>query len=367
LRLVFVTNGYPVGGSENQLIRVAGALAQAGAQLRVISVLPSEELEERLAGYGIDVISLKIRSPARSLTAMVSGYRVLRRNPADALVCFDYQSIMLGRLAGRIARFRPIISSIRNEHFGSRLRELLTRFTDQLGAVTVTNSELVAGSLLSRGIVAAGRLRVIPNGLDLAGYPEPAGRSGGPEGGGRPFRWLAAGRLVEQKDYPNLLHAWARCQPQAGKAMLTIAGDGPLLADLRQLVAELEVSDSVDFVGRTNALSTLMAASDALVLSSRWEGLPNVIMEAFASGIPVVATDVGGVRELVDDGENGHLAPPQDPAALSEAMIRLQGAPPGTRGEMGRRGRRLIELKYGLEQVTALWADLIVVEVARAR
>jgi len=152
-----------------------------------------------------------------------------------------------------------------------------------------------------------------------------------------------------KKDYPTLLRAFAR---QRG-AVLLIAGDGPQEAELRALARELAVD--ARFLGRVDEMPALMNAADALVLSSVVEGLPMALIEAAASGLPAVATDVGGVREVVLDGHTGFVAPPRDPAALAAAMARLAALSPQERARMGVAARAHAVARFDLKLVAAEW------------
>jgi glycosyltransferase involved in cell wall biosynthesis len=149
--------------------------------------------------------------------------------------------------------------------------------------------------------------------------------------------FLAVGRLHRQKDYPTLLEALARLKTTGAPGpLLLIAGDGPERPRLEELATSLGLlSDDVRFLGPQQDVPTLMAIADGLVMSSLWEGLPYVLLEAMAAGLPIVATDVGGNREVVRDNVNGLLVPKEDPAALAAALHHL-GLDPRSASAMAR-------------------------------
>jgi glycosyltransferase involved in cell wall biosynthesis len=350
-------------------MRVAESLKCAGDDVRVLSLLRSELLVRRLERAGIPVGVLTIRGPVRALSAVLSGVRHIRRERPQVLICFDYQSTVLGRVAARAGGASAHISSIRNERFGGRRRERILALTDRLCDVTVANSRIVADSLIERRIVPAGRLEVIPNGIDVEGFSSSAGtrescRSdlGLPDGA---FVWLAVGRLWKQKNFAGLIRSFAASRSAGEGAVLVIAGDGPLRPELQALAGDLGVEDAVRFLGRRDDPSGLMHAADALVLSSDWEGLPNVVLEAFACGLPVLATRVGGVPELVIPGSTGLLAVPGDTASLTVEMDRMSSMPAEARRRLGEAGRKLVEEKYRLDRVSQSWSDLIDIHLDR--
>ena len=155
--------------------------------------------------------------------------------------------------------------------------------------------------------------------------------------------WLAIGRLTEQKAYPNLLRAFSTVVDSLPRSKLVVVGRGPLRAELESLVQAWELRDRVSFLGFRDDVPELLAAADALIMGSRYEGMPNAVVEALASELPVVATNVGAIPELIEEGVNGYLVPPSDPQALSRAMTKLAMAPRRERLEMGRRGRTSFE------------------------
>ena len=134
-------------------------------------------------------------------------------------------------------------------------------------------------------------------------------------------------RFRPSKDHATLLRAFARLAPDYPRLHLALVGDGPLEPTLRRLAAELGVADRVVFAGPVPGALRPQIAFDVAVLSSTAEGFPNVVVEALAAGVPVVATDVGGVRDSVEDGRTGLLVPPRDPEALAQAVARLLADP----------------------------------------
>jgi len=362
-RVALVTNGLTLAGAETQLVRLATALHHHGDEVRLLSILPTEAFAEELAALDITVVHAHLRRGMRGASAIEDGTRMLRSWRPDVLISFVYQANIVGRIAGRLAGVPVIISSIRNEHFGGRARELLMRATDRLCTLTTTNSELAAASLVRRGIVAGHRLVVVPNAVDPAPFQRAEAaraatrqRLGLADG---QFLWLAAGRLEPQKDYPTLLEALARLDPPHGGDQLLIAGQGDLGPELEAQAARLGLARRCRFLGVRADIPELVAACDAVVLSSRWEGLPNVVMEAMAGGRPVVATRAGGTPELVDDGGSGILVDPGEPRALAAAMAGVAGAPDDRRRAMGARGRAIVVERYSPPVVAERWLTLL--------
>jgi glycosyltransferase involved in cell wall biosynthesis len=359
----FLTTSLAPNGAQTQLVRVATQLRKRGWRVSVISMMPPEAFLAELAAAGIPVASLGMARGAAEARALLQAVELLRELRPHVLVSFMFHANLLGRIAGRLAAVPVVVSSIRNETFGGRLRERVERGTAWLADAVTTNSRLAAASLVRRGVVAPNRIRVIPNALAANAFAadNPAARDllrGDLRLAADDFVWLAAGRLEEQKDFPTLLAAMGRLSGEHPRARLLIAGGGPLLGPLRQLTSQFGVADRVRFLGFRTDFGALLNACDAFALSSAWEGLPNVVLEAAAAGRPVVATRVGGVPELVEDGATGFVVPPRDPEALAGAMRRLMELPSRARRRMAEDGRAHLAAEFGLERVVGMWEEL---------
>jgi glycosyltransferase involved in cell wall biosynthesis len=172
---------------------------------------------------------------------------------------------------------------------------------------------------------------------------------------GSEFLWLSVGRLEPVKDYPTLLRALALTPHDA---RLVIAGGGPLEGELVRMVAGMGLENRVRFLGFEPDVLRWMQAADGFVLSSVWEGLPMVLLEAAACALPAVATDIPGTREVMADGHSGWLTTPVDATALAGAMNRMIQLPPEERRAMGERARQGIIERYSLEAVLDRWEAL---------
>jgi glycosyltransferase involved in cell wall biosynthesis len=219
-------------------------------------------------------------------------------------------------------------------------------------------SHATAEAHLVAGMVEADHLSVLGNGIEVDAWRPDAQvraimrRELGLAG---EFLWIAVGRLEPVKDYPAMLQALAG-QPET--ARLLVLGAGPLKTDLVQLAARLGLERRVRFQGFEPNVKRWIQAADGFVLSSRYEGLPMVMLEAGACGLPAVATDVPGTREVIADGKNGWLAPAGDPQALAAAMARLMRAPIEERRAMGERARQRVAVRFSLDNVLDRWERL---------
>ena len=162
-----------------------------------------------------------------------------------------------------------------------------------------------------------------------------------------------------------MLRAFARVRERYPQTALLLVGKGSLQQETEALVESLGLEGHARFLGVRNDVSAVMGAADGYVMSSAWEGMPMVLLEAAAAGLPIVATRVGGNQEVVQDGESGFLVPPRQPENLAEAMIRLMQFPELQRRSMGDRARAHVRANYGLDRVVERWEELYREALAR--
>ncbi len=359
-RILLFSTSLGMGGADRQILHLTRYLLARGYETRLVSMTPLREMGQHAVTEGLPVISLDMRRGPADWRAIRRLVEILQDWQPHLLTTFIYHANILGRIAGRWSGVPLIVTSIRSERNGNALRDWMMRRTNWMDDCCTTNSQQVADSLCRRGLLNAQKVRVIPNGVDVASLsakaderPRIRGELGVTE---TEFLWLAIGRLTPQKDYPTLLQAF---QPLASAPVrLLIAGRGELADAMQQLAAELGIGSRVRFLGVRHDVAALLAAADGFVLSSRWEGMPNVVMEALAAGTPVVATRVGGVPELVQSGRNGLLAPAGDPSGLSQAMRQLMSLSGEERRHMGMNGREHVAAHYSLRAVADQWLAL---------
>jgi glycosyltransferase involved in cell wall biosynthesis len=269
--------------------------------------------------------------PLRDLLALVAIVRLLRRTRPSVLHTHSSKAGMLGRLAGRVAGVPVVVHTVHGWSFHDEMHQLTRaayvaaeRLAARLSDALVVVTELDRRKGLRHGIGGVGQYHVIRSGIDVEAFASathPAGRSG--DG-------LTVGsitRLSEQKDPETLVRAMSEVLLQRPEVRGVVVGDGPLRTTVERLVQDLGLVGRIELLGARNDIAELLVTFDVFVLSSRWEGLPRVVIEAMASGTPVVATAVDGVVEVLAHQKNGLLVPPGDPKALADAIVRLLDHP----------------------------------------
>jgi glycosyltransferase involved in cell wall biosynthesis len=352
VRLLYVLTHLAYGGAETQVVELARRFAGRGRTVEVLSLMPVDGLTDRLDEAGVSWSSLGVPrgvwSP-RLVSGVVAAYRRFR---PDVVHSHTLPANFAARAARAIQGVPVLITSCHNLTEGGAARMAFYRVSDRLADVTTNCSVSAVERYVRIGAVPAGRIRYVPNGIDTERFRPDAAlreRVRASLGVGDAFVWLAVGRMTEQKDWPTMIEA-ARSLP-AGDQLLVV-GDGELADDVRARVQTL--GERGRWLGVRADVDDLMKAADGFVSSSAWEGLPVVLLEAAASGLPIAATRVGGNDQVVLDGESGVLVPAADPGALADAMTRVRGDGSG----MGLRGRAHVEASFGMDAVVAQWDAL---------
>jgi len=363
-----------IGGPAKQVTELAKGLS-AELRVRVAAGQPPEH-EGQLQDPEVVVEPVPLVRSVQPLTdarGLVAVRRLLGTTTPGVLHTHMAKAGALGRLAASSRRPRPRLVHTFHGHvlegyFGPaqrtvflQLERALARHTDVLVAV----SPEVRDELLSLGVGKPAQYRVIPLGFDLSPFISAGTRSfmsaGNQSGQLRSSLGLGAnvplagvlGRLVPVKDHATLLSALAGVP----HLHLAVLGDGELRQALEASARQLGVADRVHFTGWWADVPAALADMDMVVLSSRNEGTPVALIEALAAARPVVATAVGGVGHVVQDGQTGWLCPPGDPSKLAELMARVM-AQPAESGRMAAEGRRRVAQRFGREHMLDEHRDL---------
>ncbi|HEX8713174.1 MAG TPA: glycosyltransferase [Terracidiphilus sp.] len=346
-----------IAGAEQQVLLLAHGLKQRGWRVSVVTLTGAGAgVARRLAVEGIDFVSLHMRNSLLDPRGCVRFHRWLSEAAPDVVHAHLPHAVWLARWSRLFSAVPVQIDTLHTSAAGGPLRRLGYRLSSPLPDRVTAVSHAAARAHVAAGNVDRCKLAIVPNGVEPERWSPDAQRRAAARrelGLTDEFLWLAAGRLEPVKDFPTLLRAMAML-PET--ARLIIAGSGWQQAELTSLCAQLGLAGRVRFLGFVHDLAHWTQAADAFVLSSRWEGLPTALIEASAAGLPAVATDVPGVREVLGPGANEErLAPSGDPAALAHAMHGLMQMPAAARCAIGAGARQFAAEQFSLDSILDSW------------
>ena len=349
------------GGTERQAVQLARLLHESGRYSVHVACLNREGVlgaEVSRLGFGeipeFPLTSFYDRNMAVQLSRLK---RFLREREIDILHTHDFYTNVFGMTGATLSRLPLVRIASRRETGGmrSRAQKFVQRRAFARAHAVVANAGAVRRELIAEG-VRADKIETIYNGLDLKRLKPPENYVRDEmlaelqleASAGRRLVTIVANMRHPVKDQRTFLRAARRVKAEINDAAFVLAGEGELEASLRDFAAELELERDAFFTGRCERVALLLALSEVCVLSSTNEGFSNSILEYMAVARPVVATDVGGAREAIIEGETGYVVAPGDDEGMAARIISLLRDGERAR-EMGRAGRRVVEEKFSCE------------------
>jgi glycosyltransferase involved in cell wall biosynthesis len=362
-RVLLFTDSFIRGGTERQFVRLVRNLDRSRYDIRIACLQRRGPLLTEIETLGMPITEFPINSLYNLRTAklFIRLVRFLRRERIHVLHAFDFYADVFAVPAARIAGV-PVVLASRRELLDLRSlwQRRAVRFACRLATGVVVNSRAAGADLLNTDPSGEERVHVIPNCIDLQHFrpsmPRNEVRSILGFGADSPLIGTLC-NLRAEKNVEMFLQAARQVQLTFPESRFVIVGDGPERERLQRLADELGLSGAVLFLGDRGDVSDLLGALDLFVLTSRTESFPNAILEAMSVGCPAVATLVGGVAELVREGENGFLVPPGESGTLAERIIELL-RDPARRQAMGRAGRLRVKREFLAGQVSKRLQDL---------
>ena len=367
MRILYILTSLGIGGAEKQVVSLAEHMSARGHTVAFLVLRHSaEEWPVKLP-----VLRLNL---ARSPFSILRGIRFAR----SFVVLFQPEILhshtfpanvftRLMRIGIRINGVSPaVVNTIHNVHEGGLHRMAAYALTSSCVDRVTAVSEAAAERFIRLRAVPQHKMTVITNGIDTSEFKPDSGRRKVVRNRmqlGTSFLWLAVGRLVPAKDYPNLLRAFQALLQAQPQARLCIAGEGDPETLLTSHSDVLPTASSIQWLGLRRDIADLFDAADGFVLSSAWEGMPLVIGEAMSMGKPVVATNVGGVAELM--GDTGMVVPPANSKALTAAMLAVMQSDESKRKRLSIAARERIAKSFSLQARAEQWESFYMESLVR--
>lgn len=357
IKIAYIITSTGVGGAEKILYHTVTGLDYNQYSVSVCSLKEKGEIAKELEKKSIEVHSLHMTSEERflgwltSTIALLKLFSYLRRLRPTIVHSFLFRANILARIAGYLTGVPIIISSIRVMGGEKEYFHFLERMTSFMVDRYVTVSESMKRYIINKSKIPVGKISVIYNGVNTKSHD-----SLQMQDVKLPFDieakdkiLMTVGRLHRQKGHRYLFQAISKVQKKIPEVKLLVIGEGEEENNLKNLAESLDLTDQIIFAGLRFDVEKILSIAELFILPSLWEGMPNALLEAMAAGKPVVATDVGGIPELVVHGETGLLVSPEDSDALADAIIDLLQDRLKAK-EMGEAGRVRVEENFNISE-----------------
>ena len=340
------------GGAERQLFELVKGINRNKFLPVVISLSEGGHWKKEIQSLGVEVIELK-RKKNKEFSRLFRLVKILRTINADIVHTYMFSANTYGRIAAISSGISTIIASERNigmigmdkKKYHIFLDKLLSYFSKKI----ICNSYYCSSSLVNNQSIRKNKVITIHNGIDITRYNINSSKTNSNK------KVIGTvGRLEHQKNHKLFLQIAKSTLDKYDnhKPEFIIIGDGELYSELNEYSKELGIEDNIKFYGERHDLNILYKNMDVFVLTSFFEGLPNVIMEAMASGLPVVATDAGGTSELVKNNITGFLCPSGNADILADKVdYLLQNEQEAIK--MGKKGRERIKTDFSIDKMVS--------------
>jgi L-malate glycosyltransferase len=357
--VLFMIDSFEQGGSERQAMQLLRQLHHSGqcrVYLACLQDRGSLRAEADQLGIGeIHEYALNSFYDLNFVRQLSSLVHFIREKEIDVVHTHCFYTNIFGMTGAFLAGVRARVTSKgETDGFRTPMQKRAERVAFRLSHRVIANCLVVQNQLIREG-VSPSKIIQHYNGLDLERLKVRAGlrREEALAAFGLPserrYLSIVANLRNPVKDHPMLLRAAARVRASVPDAGFVIAGEGELMESLRELAVQLGIQDDVFFIGRCDNVADLLFASDVGVLSSKAEGFANAILEYMAAGLPVVATDVGGAREAIAEGETGYTVASGDDEKMAERIIGLLNEPKRAQA-MGERGKLIAAEKFSCDR-----------------
>jgi glycosyltransferase involved in cell wall biosynthesis len=364
VRLGLVIGQLGVGGAERQLYELVSRIDRTRFQCVVYC------LSERTAPFGpmIQDAGAPVRVLRRGghfdASRILRLALAMRRDRIDIAHSFLFLANAYAWAASRLARVPHLVTSARNCKDVGTTRRRINRRAFRASDIVVCNGEAVRSYVRRRYGAHPANTVVIYNGVDLTRFQPPVAAA--PKTGPRERLVVTVGRLVPQKDLDLFLDAAALLARQDDAARFAIAGDGPSRLELERAAAARGLGRKVAFLGERRDVPAVLGAADVFWLTSAWEGLPNVVLEAMACGKPVIARAVGACPEIVSHGVSGFLVGERDPKKFADYTMELFVYPARAHA-MGQAGREIATDRFSVARMVTDMENVYQTLAARDR
>jgi glycosyltransferase involved in cell wall biosynthesis len=361
IKILYLTTTSKLSGTEKMLCELSRRINKRKYEIMVCTIVDdlSEQLLEILRREGIKTVCLNLDKKWK-LWKIFRLFKVIHDFKPDILQSFLFFDNIMSRFFGKLFNVPIIISGQRNvEVYWSSFRNFIDKTTISLTDYIVSNSYAGKKILIERKKVSKEKIRVIHNGVNTENFNNL-----------RKINLLDlinkdvssisvlgfVGRLIDQKGLNYLIRAIAKLKDENLSCL--IIGEGKEKEKFKKIAKNLKIENLIFFLGRRNSAWRYMKNFDILILPSLGEGMPNVILEAMIQEVPVIATNVGGIPEIIVDGENGFLVEPRDIRGLYDKIKYVLNLSEEKRKKIGKNAKKIVEEKFSIKRMVKEYENL---------
>ncbi|MBP7653874.1 glycosyltransferase [Candidatus Dependentiae bacterium] len=366
-KIIFIINGTGTGGAELVLYNIVKNIDKKIFSPEIISLKKTGIIGEKIIKEGIPVKNLHFNGIFDIIFFLKLYIHIKKTKPAIVNTIM-FHSDVIGRTICKLAGCK-VITSFHNIYIGNnssetKIREIIIKLTDFLADSCTIISQNAKEYFLKKKIVSDKKLNVILNGIDSDLYKNNFNTQNITEFKKKhitefdEFIFISAGRFVEYKGFYYLIKAAELLKNKGCKFKIVIAGDGELFDELKKMIFDHSLEKYIILTGNINNLNEWMWCSDAFVMPSLWEGFPCVLLEAMSAGLPVIATNVGGNSEIIENNHTGFLIEPQNEKILSDKMFELMTLDRDKRIGLGQLGKTRVLEHFQISRMVKKYEDL---------
>lgn len=358
MKILMIITGLGMGGAEHQVCNLADNLTSRGHSVKIAYLLNPVVVKPK--SEKVDLIWLGGNKSLISIfSAFIHLVKLIKKEKPDVIHSHMFHANMLSRLARIFSFTSRLVNTAHNTNEGGKLRMIAYRITDHLADVFTNVSLEAVKAFEKKKVSPIGKMIFVHNGINTDYFQfkvDSRHRIRNEYNLEKETVFIAIGRFHEQKDYPNLLNAFHQLQKNQPQTHLLIVGDGVLRTSIEHMITDKKLTEKITLLGVQENIPDLLSAADIFVLSSAWEGFGLVVAEAMACERTVVATDCGGVNEVV--GEAGFLVAPKDSNGLAAALTQALQLNSEERKKLGEMARFRVMQYYGLDAATEKWLSI---------
>jgi glycosyltransferase involved in cell wall biosynthesis len=362
MRILYVITGLGLGGAEKVVCELADEMFNKGHEVKIAFLTGNIVVSPK--NKNIELIYLGLNNLSDGYSVYKKFKKIILDFQPDIVHSHMVHANIFARLSRRFIKIPRLICSAHSTNEGGKLRMLAYRFTHNLSEVTTNVSNEASRNFIVNKAVVNGEILIVYNGIDLkkfiANNVDLSVLKKKLNISAEAKVLIAVGRFHEAKDYPNLINAFNIFLANFDKNLfhLFIVGDGDpaIITEIKNLIQTYNLGNNIHLLGRRDDIAELLSGADLFVLSSKYEGLPSVVIEAMACEAFVIATDCGGSAEIM--GDTGILVPPQNSEALAEALKHAVNKTSLEIQENNLKARQRVEELFSLEKSVENWLKI---------